>query len=175
MRKKVGREGLSMIEILIIVAIIAILLSIAAFSLIKARNNSYYSRAFSEMKTMNSALELYFDDNHAFPPDVSRDVPPGLGKYLGGYNSSTWPDAPWPGSVYDWDNWDDPDHPGQKIVQISIRFCPVGGPLSACHFPSETWAANFNVDSAVYYCVQGACRSHINQPINYPGYCVNCN
>jgi hypothetical protein len=26
----------------------------------------------------------------------------------------------------------------------------------------------------VYYCIEGACRSHINRPINHPGYCINC-
>jgi hypothetical protein len=58
-------------------------------------------------------------------------------------------------------------------LQISIRFCPVGQP-SQCVFPQQSWAANFDINSSVYYCVEGACRAHVNQPANHPGYCVNC-
>lgn len=125
---------------------------------------------------METALKSYsFDHGDQYPADGSRDIlPNGLGPYLFGSSAANaWPKAPWPGSVYDWDNWDDPDNPGQKIYQISIRFCPSGGGLSTCRFPSSSWANNFGVDSAVYYCIFGFCRSHQSQPYSYPGYCVN--
>jgi len=128
------------------------------------------------MLILSSAINMYAEDHDGeYPDDVNRDVPPGLGQYLAGGSNDSWPDAPWPGSVYDWDNWEDPDDSSLRIYQISIRFCPVGGTIADCHFPNEEWAKNFGINSSVYYCIEGNCRSHIDEPIDYPGYCVNCN
>jgi hypothetical protein len=123
---------------------------------------------------MERALWLYYDKYGAFPNDADRNIPPGLEEFLQDTDLDNWPDGPWGGSVYDWDAWDDPDTPGARIYQISIRFCPVGGPIGACKFPDEDWAAGFGVNSSMYYCVSGACRAHNSEPIDYPGHCVNC-
>lgn len=171
------KRAFTLIEILIVLAIIAILSSIVLYySLAQNSERTYFEKSKKELNTMAAALELYSQANFgAYPPDVNRNVPPGLEDYLstaGTYDE--WPDAAWPGSVYDWDHWEDTDYVGQDIYQISIRFCPVGGPLSACRFPQQPWAANFGVNSAVYYCVSGLCRAHENEAIDYPGYCINC-
>jgi prepilin-type N-terminal cleavage/methylation domain-containing protein len=169
MKKK--SSGFTLVELLIVLAIIGYLASIVIGNLSGAKDKAYYARSQKEFDSLNQALQIYLIDHlYAYPADVNRGLPSGLENYLPG---GDWPDAPWPGTVYDWDNWTDPAT-GKKIIQISIRFCPVGGALSTCHFPSESWASNFGVNSAVYYCLEGACRSHINQPITYPGKCVNC-
>ena len=134
------------------------------------REKAYLAKAKKELYSIRESIEFYATDhNNTYPPDTNRDIPPGLEQYLA---PGIWPDAAWPGSVFDWENWDDPVT-GEKIYQISIRFCPVGQP-SQCRFPNETWAQDFDINSAVYYCLQGPCRSHLNQPITHPGYCVNC-
>lgn len=167
LRKK---NGFSLIELLLVVAVIGIITTIVLISNIRAKEKTYLSRADIELKTFAYALKMYaFEHNNTFPDDVNRDLPSGIETYLN--TDPEWPSAPWPGSVYDWDNW---SIDGENIYQISIRFCPVGGPLSACVFPNESWAQNFNVNSAYYYCVSGSCRSHISEPIDYPGYCMNC-
>ena len=101
--------------------------------------------------------------------DADRDLPPGIEEFLG---PGEWPDAPWPGSVYDWEAWEDPET-GDEIHQISIRFCPLGQ-AENCHFPNQDWAEDFDYYSSVYFCLEGVCRSHINRPVDHPGYCVNC-
>lgn len=165
-------KGFTLLEILIVVAIIAALSALVFANYSKGKSLSALARAEDEMKTMEAGIELYKADNNGeWPPDANRGIPPGIEKYVEAEGS--WPTAPWPGSVYDYDNWTDPVT-GQKIYQISIRFCPASGPLSACRFPTESWAANFGVNSSVYYCLQGACRAHINESVDYPGYCVNC-
>lgn len=169
------KNGFTLIELLVVIAIIGLLSSVVLGSVSRAREKAYTVRALQEFKSFGQALELYSSDNDGnYPPDVSRNIPPGLEEYLTSNNNTDWPTAPWPGSSYDWDNWDDPDNTGEKIYQISIRFCPAGGNLASCHFPNEPWANNFNVNSAYYYCVSGHCRAHENEPYNYPGYCVNC-
>lgn len=163
-------KGFTLIELLIVVAIIGVLSAIVLVSINSSRESAYYSRASLEMTELAKALSLYLSDHGSYPADVNRGLPNGLEAYL---SAGDWPNGPWPGSIYDWDNWDNPDTPGQKIYQISLRFCPIGGPLSACNFPKAPWAQNFDVDSALYFCLSGACRSHIGEPINYPGKLIN--
>ncbi len=137
-----------------------------------AREKAYYVKSQGDFRSFVGSLELYKDDHqNSFPVDANRSIPAGLEAYLSG---DQWPDGPWPGSTYDWENWNDPDNSGQKIYQISIRFCPASGTVDDCNFPNTTWASDFDVNSALYYCIEGACRPHINENINYPGHCVNC-
>ena len=72
----------------------------------------------------------------------------------------------------DYDSFNGSD--GQLVVQISLRFCPIGGPLSACNFPTESWADGFQVNSSMYWCITGKCRPHPSESDTYPGYCLNC-
>lgn len=172
--KKSNRKvvaGFTILELLIVIAIIGLLSTTVLSSTRSARDKAFEVRGKKELLTIYEALQLYMTDRGGrMPPDVSRGLPPGLEDYL---PSGEWPNAPWPGSVYDWDVWDDPSS-ATDIAQISVRFCPAGGALSTCQFPNEPWAAGFGVNSAFYYCVQGACRSHIAEPISYPGKCASC-
>ena len=163
-------SGFTLIELLIVISIIAILAGFIIPALNDAREAARLTRATAELESISKSLQMYRTIYGIYPEDTSRNIPPGLEKYLA---PGIWPDAAWPGSVFDWDNWEDPDNPRERIMQISIRFCPVGQPAQ-CKFPDADWAESFDINSAVYYCVQGACRSHINRPINHPGYCVNC-
>ena len=164
------KKGFSLVEILIVIAIIGVLARVVMGSLTSAREKGIFTRAKQDLHSVAQALELYSIDNGEYPPDVSRGLPNGIEVYL---PSGDWPLSAWPESVFDWENWVDPET-GEPIYQISIRFCPIGGPLADCAFPDEEWAVDFDIDSSVYYCVEGACRAHVGQPIEYPGYCINC-
>lgn len=173
--RKSFEGGFTLVEMLVVIAIIGILATMVFYGVTEIRNRAYLARAQQELRSMETALQLYYAVHSEYPPDADRNIPPGLEVYLGNVpNASGWPDAPWRGSVYDWDYWDDPANPGKKIAQISIRFCPQGGPLSACNFPNESWAAGFQVNSSAYFCLEGACRAHINENVAYPGHCFNC-
>jgi prepilin-type N-terminal cleavage/methylation domain-containing protein len=166
--------GFTLIELLIVISIIGILSSLLLPSLIAAKNAAYFSRTKVEMKSMATALEEYANDHGgAYPADANRDIPPGIEQYVSG---KSWPAAPWPGSIYDWDAWGPADlsyEPKAQVYQLSVRFCPAGLP-ELCQFPKEKWAQDFDYYSAVYFCVSGPCRSHSSQPITHPGLCVNC-
>lgn len=159
--------GFTIIELLITVAILGILSAIVLTNLNDAEESAYLVRAEGEMNNFHDALQLYLNNKGYYPPDANRDIPPGLEDYL---ETDRWPDGPWPGSVYDWDNW---TINGDDVYQLSIRFCELGKP-DTCQFPNQEWADDFKVKSAVYYCIEGPCRAHGNEPADYPGYCVNC-
>jgi prepilin-type N-terminal cleavage/methylation domain-containing protein len=162
------KTGFTLIELLIVIAIIGILYSTVITSVQQAREKGYLAAAKSEMRSFVNALESYKNDNGGqYPDDVDRDIPSGLEPYL---QSADWPNAPWPESVFDWDNW---TINGNKVYQISIRFCE-SDKLDTCNFPEASWANNFDTYSSVYYCIAGACRAHESKPADHPGHCVNC-
>ncbi len=170
-RKSISkRRGFTLVELLIVISIIALLAQLIIPRIGDAREKARFARAEQEFKSIHESLILYQSQYGELPDDTNRDIPPGLEEYLA---PGIWPDGAWEGSVFDWDNWEDPDDPEKRIMQISVRFCPVGQPTQ-CRFPDTDWADNFDINSAVYYCIEGACRSHINKPISHPGYCVNC-
>lgn len=167
-------RGFTLLELLVVISIIGILSALLFPAFSSARNSAYYSRTKAEVKSISSALEMYANNNGgAYPADADRNIPPGLESYVAGKN---WPQAPWPGSIYDWDAWAPADlsyEPKQQIYQLSIRFCPLNLP-ELCKFPSESWAQNFDYYSSVYFCVSGPCRAHSSQPVTHPGLCLNC-
>lgn len=170
MNKRGGR-GFTIVELLIVIVVIAILAAITIVAYNGFINRAYYNRAHSELSSLAKAIQIFNIANERYPNDVNRGIPAEITPYING-SSDQWPTAPWPNSVYDYDYFIGSD--GKEVSQISIRFCPAGGPLSACRFPKESWAASFDIDSSVYWCVTGKCRSHPSQSDSYPGYCINC-
>lgn len=168
--KKNKSGAFSLVEILIVISIMGGLASVIVGSVNISREKTIFAKAKKDLQSVAQALEIYAIDNGGYPPDAARGLPSGIEQYL---PSDTWPVGAWTGSVFDWDNWTDPET-GKPIYQISIRFCPAGGPISECQFPPETWAEDFDINSAMYYCVQGACRAHLSEAVDYPGYCINC-
>lgn len=169
--KRTGGRGFTIVELLIVVVVVALLAAIVIVSYNGAMNRATYSRAESELTSLAKAIRVFHSINDRYPADTSRGIPAEITPYING-SADNWPNAPWAGSVYDYDYFVGSD--GNDAVQMSIRFCPEGGPLSACKFPPEPWAAGFNVNSSAYWCLLGVCKAHPSNPDNYPGYCMNC-
>jgi len=73
------RSGFTLMELLIVVAIIAILASIAVTNFLEAEVRSKVSRAASDMRTISTGLETYRMDSNHYPPTpiapvTSRDT-----------------------------------------------------------------------------------------------------
>lgn len=170
-----GQRGFSIVEILIVIVVIGILAAIVVNYYSGAREKAYETRGRSDLESIANAAKLYANKNSTYPADATRTIPNDLKEFLASNTQTAdWPAAAWPGSIFDYDAWDLDSDGTNETFQISIRFCPAGGPLAACKFPKQSWATNFNINSAYYYCIKGYCRSYNTEAYTYPGYCVNC-
>lgn len=66
--RKTMAKAFTLIELLIVVAIIGILAAIAVPNFLNAQIRAKVSRVVSDMKTIETALEMYHLDNNAYPP-----------------------------------------------------------------------------------------------------------
>lgn len=160
------KKCFSLIELLVAVAIIAILAGVGLVYMGRSKEMARFVRAKKELETIAGSLESYLNDNEQYPADVNRGLPSGIEQYL---PEGDWPEGPWLGSVYDWDNWIIDE---EKIYQVSLRTCDYNTDPENC----EKWMIfpSFDKWSAIYYCIQGECRAHSAKPVDHPGFCINC-
>ena len=97
-----ARREFTIIELLIVVTIIGLLAMIVVMNLNKTRVQSRDARRTSDIKTIQSALELYYSDNGSYPINtkgecISAEL--GVGRFLedGGTSILVVPKDPlWP-------------------------------------------------------------------------------
>jgi type II secretion system protein G len=63
-------KGFTLIELLVVIAIIGILATIVLVSLNSARQKARDTRRISDVRQIALALEMYYDDNGAYPGDA---------------------------------------------------------------------------------------------------------
>ncbi len=61
------QKGFTLIELLVVIAIIGILASVILASLNTARTKAQDAQRASDVKTLETALEIYYDDNGGYP------------------------------------------------------------------------------------------------------------
>jgi prepilin-type N-terminal cleavage/methylation domain-containing protein len=69
------KKAFTLIELLIVVAIIAILAAIAVPNFIEAQTRAKISRTKNDMRTLTTALESYMTDYNSYPPCLQNGVP----------------------------------------------------------------------------------------------------
>ncbi len=62
-----NQKGFTLIELLVVVAIIALLSTLAVVALGSARTKSRDAKRVSDIKQIQTALELYFNDKQGYP------------------------------------------------------------------------------------------------------------
>ena len=65
--QKLNQKGFTLIELMIVIAIIGILAAIAIPQFAAYRRKAYNSAALSDLKTVKTTLEAYYADNQFYP------------------------------------------------------------------------------------------------------------
>jgi prepilin-type N-terminal cleavage/methylation domain-containing protein len=71
MRIKFHKKGFTIIELLVVSAIIAVLALIVIVSYTESKKKSRDSRRVVDMNSISSALALYYDENKKYAPDIT--------------------------------------------------------------------------------------------------------
>lgn len=68
--KFANKKGFTLIELLVVIAIIGILSTLAVVSLGNARTRARDSKRLADVRTVQSALEIYYTDQQSYPASV---------------------------------------------------------------------------------------------------------
>lgn len=104
---KKDQKGFTLIELLVVIAIIGLLSTLAVVSLNNARIKSRDARRVSDVKTVQTALEMYFTENNHYPTADGSDA--SLVLLEGDYIASV------------------PDNPTPNGLQYTYRTCDYDG------------------------------------------------
>jgi len=94
------KKGFTLIELLVVVSILGILATLVAANLNSARSRARDAQRKSDLKNIQTALRLYYNDNNSYPADAALpfgDTWSGSGTTV--YMESV-PDDPTPGQNY---------------------------------------------------------------------------
>lgn len=74
-----NRKGFTLVELLVVVAIIGLLSTLAVVALGNARQKARDAKRVSDIKQIQTGLELFFSDNNSYPAVAAKIDPLGGG------------------------------------------------------------------------------------------------
>ena len=96
-----ANTGFTLVEMMIVVAVIGLLAAVAIPNLTKARERARGARFMGDLRAARSAFELYAIEHLAYPPDKNPGIiPAGMDEYLQKMN---WTGETSLGGLWDWD------------------------------------------------------------------------
>ena len=177
------QKGFTLIELLIVIAIIGAITALVLLAINPAKiiEDTNYKTTIANLNQISKAAQMYEAETGKIPPDANRNIPTEFMQYLG---PGIWPNGPFDGSVYDWDNWLDNrgcwdgTHGGVQITLRDIK--SYKGVKYSYTIPNPTNPSarelinvNGQPELAIYMVVYGNGIPHcsIAQTV---GICINC-
>ncbi|KKW42480.1 MAG: hypothetical protein UY92_C0006G0041 [Candidatus Magasanikbacteria bacterium GW2011_GWA2_56_11] len=74
-----NKKGFTLIELLVVIAIIALLSTLAVVALGSARKKANDAKRLSDVKQMQTALELFYTDKNTYPTTTASGITLGAG------------------------------------------------------------------------------------------------
>lgn len=93
------KKGFTLIELLVVVSIIGILATLVAANLNSARSRARDTERKSDLKNIQTALRLYYNDNNTYPADAALPFGSAWSSGTTVYMEKV-PDDPVPGQSY---------------------------------------------------------------------------
>lgn len=110
--RKNTRSAFTLVELMIIVAILCDLMLVALPAFMRSRNTAQNSRFISDLRTATGAFEMYAAENNKYPAAAATGVvPTGMNAYLNGF---PWGDINSIGGAYTW-------NPGYQSATAAIQ------------------------------------------------------
>jgi prepilin-type N-terminal cleavage/methylation domain-containing protein/uncharacterized protein (TIGR02145 family) len=119
---KTKKQGFTLIELLVVIAIIGILSTLAVVALQNARKNARDAKRIADIKQIQTALELYFNDVGAYPATVTSSITYGSNVYM-----ATYPTAPTPPDGTCTENQNNYTYTSTDGSTYTITFCTGAG------------------------------------------------
>lgn len=114
------KQGFTLIELLVVIAIIALLAAIVLVSLNTARTKARDTKRIADLKQIQLALEMYYDDNGSYPNRHTTSTSSGwnsLASDLSAYISALPKDPKNSGNYrYYYDGGESDDYPGYGLM-----------------------------------------------------------
>ena len=96
------RTGFTLVELMIVVAVVGLLAAIAIPSFVRARERSLNVRFAADLQVAKAAFTEYSVEHGKYPPDTQPGVvPEGMADYL---RRIAWTEPTTIGGQWDWDN-----------------------------------------------------------------------
>ena len=94
-----SKSGFTLVEIMIVVAIISLLTVIGVPGFVKARENARATRVANNLRKFGDSFLMYCIENGKYPVDTHNTLPPGMEGYI---QQSVW-DSDALGGHYNWE------------------------------------------------------------------------
>jgi len=116
--------GFTLVEIMVVVAIIALLMAIAIPNFARAREVSNENRFINNLRVIGDAFDMYTADYGGYPPDgfpASWNNLDGMRPYL---TRVKWTENTPIGGTWDWDNSQTFGMAGARVTGITVHSPP---------------------------------------------------
>ncbi|MEK7595007.1 MAG: type II secretion system protein [Patescibacteria group bacterium] len=159
MFKTANQYGFTLVELLTVMGMLVMLATIILVLInpSKMLEQARTAAAYESLAAIAKAAHTFSNENGYFPSDVNRNLPQEFIEYL---SPGAWPNGPFPGSVYDWDNWETQTcwDGSTGIIQVTLR--QINGYQGKNNY-------------TIYYVIQGIGVPHCSTT-TVKGKCINC-